>query len=117
MSLLKKHESKYICSNTGGDRRFYSSPFGGDIQIFAGALKWEIWTFNQTQNINYIEPPEIDTKPNQEAIRIQRWKIWPEGKNVWATGDHAGQAKEGVAQQKRTYAAAKEDKIFSQSDN
>ena len=111
--LLKKHESKYICSNTNGDRRFYSSPFGGDIQIFAGALKWEIWTFNQTQNIDYIESPEIDTKPNQEAIRIQRWKIWPEGKNVWATS----QSSDGSNKNQQNRRKTKEDRILTHAEN
>jgi len=106
--LLKKHESNYIKENTVGDLRFYSGPFGGDIQIFAGALKWEIWMFNQTEYINYIEPPQRDMKFDQEAKRVQRWKIWPLGEGKWVINE-----KEGVVQQKRMYAAAKEDMILT----
>jgi len=42
MSLIKKHESIYVKENTNEDIRFYSSPFGGDIQIFDGALKMDV---------------------------------------------------------------------------
>lgn len=102
MSLIKKHESSYIKKNTNGDRRFYSGPFGGDIQIFAGALKWEIWTFNQTEYINsYIEPPQRDMKFDKEAKRVQRWKIWPKGKNVWATSESKNNSGDDVEQNQK----------------